>query len=77
MCLWGLQKRIFPAGSIGILFELLVRQGMLFKDKFLFALRIFLLMAALTFIALGVFRDEPFDIFLKASNICLECIGIG
>ena len=47
------------------------------KNKALPALRIFLLLLSLAFVAVGIFRNENFSIFIKASNICLECIGIG
>lgn len=36
-----------------------------------------LLMTAIIFICIGIFREETTDVFIKAINICLECIGIG
>lgn len=39
--------------------------------------RILLLTAGVIFVAAGIIRGEMFDVYLKAVNICLECIGIG
>lgn len=36
-----------------------------------------LLAVALVFVAVGILRAEQETVFLKAVNICLECIGIG
>lgn len=36
-----------------------------------------LLAAGVVFMALGVMRGEMGTVFIKAVNICLECIGIG
>ena len=41
------------------------------------ALRAVLFAAAIIFILAGLFRDEARIVFIKAVNICLECIGIG
>lgn len=40
-------------------------------------IKIFILLIAIIFIALGIVNNEPKSVFRKATTICLECIGIG
>ncbi len=40
-------------------------------------LRLALLLLALGFLVLGVFNGSAHDVFVKASRICTECIGLG
>lgn len=35
------------------------------------------LVLGILFVLIGVMRDEVATVFLKATSICLECIGIG
>ncbi|MDO4269308.1 MAG: CD1871A family CXXC motif-containing protein [Eubacteriales bacterium] len=35
------------------------------------------LLTAVCFVALGVWRGEAETVFRKAVNICMECIGLG
>lgn len=36
-----------------------------------------LIVVSLFFIMFGLYREEIFTVFYKASAICMECIGIG
>lgn len=36
-----------------------------------------LLVIAALFLAMGVWREETEQVFRKAVNICMECIGLG
>lgn len=36
-----------------------------------------LILIGLSFIALGVWQEETEQVFRKAVNICMECIGLG
>lgn len=40
-------------------------------------LRISTLAISIAFIVIGIIRKEHLEVFKKAINICLECIGIG
>ena len=47
------------------------------KDKKIKIIQVVLFLVAILFIGIGIFRDETYTVFIKAINICLECIGIG
>ena len=47
------------------------------KNKKIWLLRAFLLVAAVVMIIVGVANGEARTVLQKAVNICLECIGIG
>lgn len=40
-------------------------------------IKFMILLLSITFIIVGVIREEQFVVLKKAINICLECIGIG
>ena len=40
-------------------------------------LRTGLLVLALALIVLGIFNGGLWDVFVKAANLCTECIGLG
>ena len=47
------------------------------RGKKLWSVRGIILALAVCFITLGVMRGEPVEVWKKAVNICLQCIGIG
>ena len=47
------------------------------RVKKLWSIRGIILVLAVCFITLGVMRGEPVEVWKKAVNICLQCIGIG
>ncbi|MDE7082253.1 MAG: hypothetical protein K2O89_00940 [Clostridia bacterium] len=49
-----------------------------FSNKYtLLGIRLLVAVVAVTFIVLGVFNGGARDVFIKAINICTECIGLG
>ncbi len=38
---------------------------------------IFLIVLGICFVVIGVWQQETADVFRKAVNICMECIGLG
>ena len=47
------------------------------SDKKIKIIQGVLLATAVLFIFTGIYRKEVSEVFIKAINICLECIGIG
>lgn len=46
-------------------------------ERKLWLLRVFILVAAVLMMIVGIFNGEHHTVLQKAVNICLECIGIG
>lgn len=47
------------------------------KESWMRPLRILVLLLAIISMGFGIARKEPRTVLKKATNICLECIGIG
>lgn len=47
------------------------------NDKVCKNIKLSILICAISFIVIGILREEHFVVLKKAVNICLECIGIG
>ena len=54
-----------------------VKKLWIVKEKKLWIIRGIILVLSACFITLGVMGGEPFEVWKKAVNICLQCIGIG
>ncbi len=42
-----------------------------------FTVQLMLIVTAIAFVGLGVYRGEVETVFAKAIRLCLECVGIG
>lgn len=40
-------------------------------------IRMIIIIMSISFIGIGMYRGEVNSVLIKATNICLECIGIG
>lgn len=47
------------------------------RKRTLWMIRTFTILLAVAFIGFGVIRGEQKEVEKKATNICLQCIGIG
>ena len=47
------------------------------KESWMRPVRILVLLLAILCMGVGIARKEPHTVLKKATNICLECIGIG
>lgn len=47
------------------------------KESWMRLLRVLVLLLAILSMGVGIARKEPRTVLKKATNICLECIGIG
>lgn len=47
------------------------------KEKWMRLLRVLVLLLAILSMGFGIARKEPRTVLKKATNICLECIGVG